>query len=268
MRCHLLVLLIATCGVFAEEHTFTARPIKPGDQKIVIRKTSVEHSGKLKERDEKFAGSWSTVEEIFEKVLAAEDGRSSKIHVKFERTEFSKSGSPMVTEPHLDEKLSGKSFVVERVDGKIKIVSLDDNRPDRSTTDDLAARYRYLLHAGAIAKWLNGKTLATGDKLEMPADCVREMFASDMNPNVTMKVKEFREHNGERCAVFELKGKFSSSDSMPDKSEAELKGNLLLGIETCRPVQIDLECDYKVSRSYVEGMETGKAKWLIETTRK
>ena len=93
-----------------------------------------------------------------------------------------------------------------------------------------------------FAQFLAGRTIAVGEKIELPNDVASQIFnLGDRFGKVTrftLTLQKVQSENGARCAVFLASVEAASTDSTQMRLEVE--GPLVVEVDTCRAQRIAL----------------------------
>lgn len=174
-----------------------------------------------------------------------------------------------------ESPLVGHTVVAKKKDGEIEITDAS-GEPVEEAIEEAAieeAESTFRSREGNFAKIVPDRGIEIGEKLEVDAELARALFIEDEdNPlqDITMvlTLKGRKEHAGQDCGVFDVELTMKGAPNESATVKATLTGELLLGVETCRPLQLSLEGNFEMRGSQSQGGQeitfSGKGPMKIE----
>ncbi len=145
----------------------------------------------------------------------------------------------------LPQPVRGKTYLCHREpgeNGKLIVTDEAGNRPPTEEYDIVAQQMEMVGRPNPLAQFLVGRTIAIGEKLELPKDLASQIFnLGDKFGEVTrftLKLQKVQSENGAACAVFLASVEAASSNA--SQMRLEVEGPLAVEVDTCRAVRIAL----------------------------
>ncbi len=142
--------------------------------------------------------------------------------------------------------VQGKTYQCLRESGETgKLIVTDEagNRPPADEYDFVAQQMEMVGRDNPLAKFLIGRQVAVGDKLELPKELAHQIFnLGDKFGQVThftITLQKVQPENGVNCAVFLASVEAASSDATQMRLQVE--GPLVVQVDTCRAERISLD---------------------------
>lgn len=141
-----------------------------------------------------------------------------------------------------DQPVTGKTYLVTRNGERLTVTYADGQKP---SDEELAIVVHNMESFGLpnpIARFFSNRTMKVDETIKLPTDVARELLGfPDTVRNITefhLRLKETRQVQGARCAVFEIK--LLADNGQSDSLKMDLTGTMVLEIDTCRTVGVTL----------------------------
>lgn len=141
-----------------------------------------------------------------------------------------------------DQPVTGKSYLVVRDGEQLTVTYADGQQP---SDEELAIVVQNMESFGLpnpIAHFFSKRTMKVNETIKLPTKVARELLGfPDTVRNITefhLTLKEARQIEGIRCAVFDIKLLADNGESASLKMD--LTGTMVLEIDTCRTVAVSL----------------------------
>jgi hypothetical protein len=175
------------------------------------------------------------------------------------------------------QPVAGKTYFCSRDpgnDGKLVITDADGGIPPLQEYEIVAQHMEMVGRANPLAQFLAGRTIAVGETVQLPKQVADEIFnlgerfGEVTQFDLTLTGTEL--HDDMECAVFLARVEAASSDS--SQMRLQVEGPLVLQLDTCRAVRVDLSGPIGMSEtrgSYSTAYQmigTGQLKMRIAST--
>lgn len=192
-------------------------------------------------------------------VLAVEEGRPTRIRLHYEEWSESSAADGGDAEETAEEgpSLEGRTFVLEEQDDSV-VVRGEDGQTLDLELEELVRSFetdggkRISRGNDALAEWLALEPRKPGLRLEVPEEVAREAFGRNEIESIDLhlELRELREVEGERCAVFAARATVRAEDEGSEFG-FELEGEIAWTVDGLRnlrsewkgPVEISSEID-------------------------
>lgn len=147
-------------------------------------------------------------------------------------------------DPAQDVRLpvAGKTYFASLVDDQLEITNERGERPSDEEWAIVATATDTLGRPNPIARFFHGQTFQVGQELRMPPQLAKELLGfSGRLDNASKLILNFARVEtigGQPCAVFETL--LETSMTQGSKMKMQMRGQLILEIDACRAVLIDL----------------------------
>jgi hypothetical protein len=189
---------------------------------------------------------------------AVEEGRTTAVTVRYPEATKQVIGPPNngdptsstsaeapVESPPAPQPVQGKTYHCVREPGEGgKLVVTDEagNVPPTEEREIVAQQMDMVGRPNPFAQFLAGRTVAVGEKLELPNDLAAQIFnLSDAFGEVTrftLTLQKIQAEGSANCAVFLANVEAVSSDA--SQMRLQVEGPLVVQIDSCRAVRIGL----------------------------
>jgi hypothetical protein len=143
------------------------------------------------------------------------------------------------------QPVQGKTYICRRESGENEQLVVTDSKGERPPTEELEIVSQQMQMVGRpnpLAQFLAGRTIAVGEKLELPSEVAKQIFnLGDRLGKVTkftLTLQKVQSDQNVRCAVFRATVEAASSDST--QMRLEIEGPLVVDADTCRARQVSL----------------------------
>jgi hypothetical protein len=179
---------------------------------------------------------------------AVENGRAVAIQLHYPMAtkqetiiEGLDANQPTVT----PQPVQGKAYICRRGPGENSELVVTDEAGNRPPTDEyeiVAQQMQMVGRINPLAQFLAGRTIAVGEKLELPSSVASQIFnLGDKFGKVsrfTLTLQRVQSENGVTCAVFQANVEAVSAAATQMRLEVE--GPLVVDVATCRAHKIAL----------------------------
>jgi hypothetical protein len=258
-----LVLVAACCAVAApaaaqEAYRFTYRTLEVGE-------VAVQHADFNMDLEMSINQAGTTIDSARQGVLRTQLCRltvletanlggeqvKTKVQISYDAADqtISEMGK---AKPAVKLPVAGKTYIVERVKEKLVITDLAGNPVPEVEQAIVSNSTDTLGRPNPIARFFNGRVVKVGDRLRMPPALARELLGFtgklDNASKFELTFVDVRSIAGVNCAVFEtyLETKMTQGTTMNMK----MKGRLMLEIDTCRAVWIELDGPVQLAEAH------------------
>lgn len=239
-----LVLLLVQNAWAVESVTFRQEPAEVGDRVAQIINTSLDLTTSIKQADQLANQSTNAVkrnQNRFIEVMETDNGRIRQAHVSFPVSKISSSESQN-PEEEITQAVEGKSYLVTRQDKKLLVVDYEGNIPPLNEYEVVVTSLQTLGLPSPLAKFLLGRTIQVGERLEVPPAVAAEMMGFDANvgqvQNFEFLLQEIRLVDEQPCAVF--KATIVASGDKAEPIQMRVEGEVVIQTETCRTISAKL----------------------------
>ena len=242
----------------ADAYTFTYRSLQNGDVTVqqvnldLNLQISVEQAGQTIDSTKHLVNRKQLCRmTVLETGVVDGAPVKTKIRLTYDSADQSQSQND---EPLQEAQLpvAGKTYFASWENGKLLITDEQGNRPSDEEWAIVATATESLGKPNPIAKFFHGQTYQVGQELRMPPALAKDLLGfSGRLDNATLLVLTFAQAvnvNGKRCAVFDtnLDTKMTQGNTM----NMQMRGRLVLEIDTCRAIQIDLAGPVKMAEAH------------------
>jgi hypothetical protein len=242
----ILTMLASLCcnfGIAAEQCVFHRRPFASGEisnqtircdlnLEMAIRQgeTTIESSNQAVRREQQ---RQIKIVEMGDKAptKAIVSYKSSAVSVQQADAEPMKSNQPV----------SGKSYYVSRIEGKLSITTIDGQVPPPSELALLQANLEAFGLPNPIATYFDGRTMHVGETVDLPIELARELLGFQEGvgniSSLNMTLSKILNTKSGKLAVFNTQ--LTAKDSK-DGVNMTLEGQLAIETESCRTAVVNL----------------------------
>jgi hypothetical protein len=154
--------------------------------------------------------------------------------------------STETNEPTLTaQPVQGKTYICRRdsgENGELVVTDEAGNRPPTEEYEIVTQQMQMVGRANPLAQFLDGRTIAVGEKVELPAAVASQVFnLGDKFGKVsrfTLTLKEVQTEGGVKCAVFQAN--VEAFANAATQMRLEVEGPLVVDVATCRAQKINL----------------------------
>ena len=175
-------------------------------------------------------------------ILDARPGPQNVVQVRYEKAQrtHSSAGRQAAIEP---QPVAGKTYVVHRPAEELVVTGENGTEVTPEEIRIVRENMQSVGRANPLAKFLNGKTLQVGQRVQLPANVAEEMLGwqSDFGKpqEVTLTLNGLQTGTGQVIADFELQIEGESVEGMDDTTR--INGALSVEVNTCRVVATNLK---------------------------
>lgn len=148
--------------------------------------------------------------------------------------------------------VSGKTYFASREGDKLVITNDKGQRPTDEEWAIVATATDTLGRPNPIAKFFHGQTFSVGQELRMPPQLAKDLLGFsgrlDNASKLILTFTQVQNVNGKVCAVFDTL--LESAMTQGSTMKMQMRGKLMLEIETCRAVFIDLAGPVKLAEAH------------------
>lgn len=238
---------------------FGGRPTRVGDQTEQTISLDVRLMLTMRRASELLGKHQSTVRTNQRRTVtttAVDGGRAMAVTVRYpEATKHVADGQPAVASPApqqpgvndvaTPQPVQGKTYLCHREpgeDGKLIVTDEWGNPPPTEEYEIVSQQMEMVGRPNPLAKFLSGRTITVGEKLEVPKEIAAQIFnLGDKFGEVTQFTLTLQktEHHGEAMrAVFLAAVEAASSDS--SQMRLQVEGPLVVHVDSCRAARIGL----------------------------
>ncbi|MEX2187995.1 MAG: hypothetical protein WD875_14415 [Pirellulales bacterium] len=193
-------------------------------------------------------------------VLSADDGRVTKVRVKFREAEQEVSGErrggESIPAARADQAVAGKTYIVARAKPGDALTIADEQgkEPPEEEHRLVASSMDAVGRANVLGTFLDKRTVRVGQTVEMPRDAASEMLGFDKAvgevAKFEMTLARVANRGGTLCGEFETRIEIQSPDAAGQSTR--FRGRMIVEVGTCRSV----EADFAGPVSFVENHGT------------
>lgn len=147
--------------------------------------------------------------------------------------------------PPKAQPVQGKTYHCLREpgeNGKLVVTDEAGNTPPSEEIEIVTQQMEMVGRENPFAGFLAGRSIAVGDKIELPKDLATQIFSlGDKFGEVTrftLTLQKVQSEGGANCAVFQASVEAASNDS--SQMRMQLEGPLVVQVDSCRAVRISL----------------------------
>lgn len=231
---------------------FSRQPAQAGDDVEQSISLEMRMTMSMRQANELVGRSQTCVRTSQRRVVtttAVESGRTSAVKLRYAAatkqvlaTDANEAAAESAPQP---QPVQGKTYHCRREPGeKGQLVVTDPagNRPPDDEYEIVSQQMQMVGRRNPLAEFLAGRTIAVGEKLELPNDTAGQLFnLGDRFGKVirfTLTLQKLQLENGVKCGVFLASVEAASSDSTQMRLEVE--GPLVVETDTCRAERISL----------------------------
>ena len=236
---------------------FGGRPTRVGDQTEQTISLDVRLMLTMRRASELLGKHQSTVRTNQRRIVtttAVEGGRAMAVTVSYaeatKQVAEVQPASPAPQQPGVSDvarpqPVQGKTYLCHREpgeDGKLIVTDESGNPPPAEEYEIVSQQMEMVGRPNPLAKFLSGRTIAVGEKLEVPKEVAAQIFhLGDKFGEVTQFTLTLQrtEGDGEAMrAVFLAAVEAASSDS--SQMRLQVEGPLVVDVDSCRAASIGL----------------------------
>jgi len=240
----------------AERYRFTYRGLDSGEQAVqqadfhLDVQVTMEQSGKqIDSSKQQVRRSQECRITVLETAIRGGQQVKKKVRLTFDGAHQSAVIDDAQREAALP--VEGKSYVAELVGEEVVITYPDGGAPPPAEQQIVAATTQALGQPNPIAHFFHGRTIALGETLKMPPELAKDLlgFSGKLDNASAFQIKliDVRPYGGAQCALFETR--LSSKMPKDNRFAMEMTGRLLMQIDTCRAVWIELTGPVEVAET-------------------
>ncbi len=143
------------------------------------------------------------------------------------------------------QPIQGKAYLCRRDSGENGELVVTDEAGNRPPTDEyeiVSQQMQMVGRQNPLAQFLAGRTIAVGQKIELPKDVARQLFnLADRFGEVTkfdLTLQRVESEGGTTCAVFQAS--VVAASNAATQMRLEIEGPLAIDVATCRAQRISL----------------------------
>ncbi|HEX3600935.1 MAG TPA: hypothetical protein VHU84_12375, partial [Lacipirellulaceae bacterium] len=152
------------------------------------------------------------------------------------------------------QPVQGKTYLCRREpgeNGKLIVTDEAGNPPPTDELDIVAPQMDMVGRPNPLGEFLGGRTVAVGDKLELPRELANKVFNLGEKfgkvTHFTLILKNVCVENGVQCAEFSANVEAASSGA--SQMLLQVQGPLAVQVDTCRAVRVDVNGPIGMSES-------------------
>jgi hypothetical protein len=145
----------------------------------------------------------------------------------------------------LPQSVQGKTYICKRNSGENGELVVTDEAGNRPPTDEyeiVSQQMQMVGRPNPLAQFLDGRTIAVGEKVELPAAVASQVFnLGDKFGKVsrfTLTLKKVQTEDGVKCAVFQAN--VEAFANAATQMRLDVEGPLVVDVATCRAQKISL----------------------------
>ncbi len=169
------------------------------------------------------------------------DPHPTRLKVTYARAILKAGRSILAKSQH--QPVEKKSYLVARVDGALTVTDIQGNTPPEEELDIVRSNMQWVGQPNPLAKFLNGRTVTTGDSLQLPklvaADLLGGTDGLGVVDRVTLRLKQVRELHGSKCGVFDAV--LIADSSVGERPKVVIVGEIAVEAATCRSMEISMD---------------------------
>jgi hypothetical protein len=242
----------ATGGSAVQQVCFSRRAPKIGDEigqniGLDLRLTmSMRQGNQIVEK--KQSAMRSTQRRVI-RTTEINDGRITAVRVTYAvATKQESAGDPSATPAAPTVKtqpVQGKTYICRRdtgENGELVVTDEAGNRPPTDEYEIVSQQMQMVGRQNPLAQFLAGRTVAVGQKIELPNDVAHQLFnLADRFGKVTqfaLALQKVQSERGATYAVFEAS--VVATSSAATQMRLEIEGPLVIDVASCRAQRISL----------------------------
>ncbi|QDU91393.1 hypothetical protein Pla175_48150 [Pirellulimonas nuda] len=240
MRLGALLLALSPTLASAQSATFVSRAPQIGEQSEQHTRVELALSTRARRGAEVVEESDARVRRELTRVVTArrvEDGLMTAADVRFGAVSQSDGPGPAVAEP-----IENKRYHCQRVDDGLRVTTPDGQLPRMEEYTIVAANMEALGQPNPLAEYLAGKTVAVGQRVELPPEIAERMLGIGKQLGAAQRfdltLRRIETIAGRACAVCDAEIEAASHER--GQMRLLVAGPLTLEIEGCRAVSADL----------------------------
>ncbi len=235
----------STTSSLVEQVTFGQQAARVGDRVAQHVKLAFEVETTVMQAGQVAHHSTAAVhreQQRFIEVTEVNQGRVRRAHVFFPISRLSSPNSAPAESEEV-ESVEGKSYWVTRQGEQLQVTDTSGHIPPEDEYVIVHSNLQTLGLPSPLAKYLQGRSLAVGEKLDVPPQVAAEMMGFDptLGPahSCQLELKSTREVDGEPCAVFATT--ITAVRHSEQALELKASGEVVLQIATCRTIDASLQ---------------------------
>ncbi len=175
------------------------------------------------------------------KVLEVVDDRVRRAEVSFPISRRQGPGGETPDEM-APQSVEGKTYLVERVDDRLKIRKPDGTLPPRQEFELVYESLKTFGKPNPLAEFLLARPIQLGETIEVPRELAEQLLglSGDVGEvrRMTMRLEHLKEIDDQPCAVFATT--IDAVDRASEAQEFEVTGRMAIDIATCRTVAAEV----------------------------
>jgi hypothetical protein len=240
---------------------FGRQPVRIGDETEQTIALEMRLMLVMRRANELIGKNQTTVRTSQRRVMATtaiEAGRTTAVTVRYPEATKQVIGAPdagdpaapnaadaSAQSPPLPQPVQGKTYHCLREpgeNGKLIVTDEAGNRPPTEEFEIVAQQMEMVGRPNPFAQFLAGRSIAVGEKLELPKDLAKQIFnLGDKFGEVTrftLTLQKLQLEGGANCAVFLASVDAASSNA--SQMRLQVEGPLVVQVDSCRAVRIGL----------------------------
>jgi hypothetical protein len=202
-------------------------------------------------------------------VLAIEDGRVTKARVTYRVAEQQTSGKRRdggaIPVSKAAQAVAGKTYIVWRAkpDDVLSIADEHGRQPPEEERTLVAGSLDAIGRINALGKFLDGRVLRVGQRIEIPRDAAREMLGFDKAMGQVAKFEMTLSRVANRgetpCGEFDTSIELTSPDA--DGQSTRFHGRMVVEVGACHSI----EADFAGPVSFVENRSVAQSAYQVRS---
>jgi hypothetical protein len=235
----------------AQQVSFARQPTRVGDEIEQNVGLELRMTMTMRQASEMVGKSQTTVRTNQKRVLTTtevDNGRIVALRLQYPvatKQESIVEGTE-TTEPTLSQQaVQGKTYICRRDggdNGELVVTDEAGNRPPTDEYEIVVQQMQMVGRANPLAQFLDGRTIAVGEKIELPAAVASQVFnLGDKFGKVsrfTLTLKQVQTEGGVKCAMFQAN--VEAFTNAATQMRLEIEGPLVVDVATCRAQKINL----------------------------
>ncbi len=201
-------------------------------------------------------------EEMTEKVLSVASGRASSVLLTWHEAEEESAQNERTKRKDLPH--SGKSYVVEKTDGNLKVRYRAGGEPTPKERRAAQKDAAFLKNRDPLRETLLGRTLRVGEPAGFLEEGLLEAFARgnkrkqpSKTRRISVRLREVQLCGSVRCAHFDVEVDVTVGDKEP--MDMDLRGVLIVQDEGAFPLSLELKGPIRLQGSEQAGPAGGRS---------
>lgn len=258
-----LVAVFMAQNASAQSVTFKKGKDSAGRAKVIEETIQLQSDIEVKSNGQVMQTEKSTRDEKKKTVvtiLSAKDGQVQSIQVDVVKRTVVEGGSR--GQRKIGDELSGKSFILKKVDGAITATDKDGGKLDESMAKDVTRLFKdeFSGRSRQFGALLAGKSVQVGQSFKVPDSIARSFITPRRSGQkefdikaCTITMKSQATVNGRVVALFDMVLKLKGSPNPVIDVEFDFKGTLELEVDGCWTRSIKLKGPVTISGEQNQG---------------